>query len=259
MCVAMRKKANQGEGGAAHRSLPRLYVETPLRAGGPVECTASQVNYLGNVLRLGMGDKLLVFNGADGEWLAEIIAMKRGGCLLAAREQLRPQSGGPDIHYLFAPLKKARLDYMAQKATEMGVAALRPVMTRRTNAERVNVERMRANAVEAAEQCGVLRLPEVFEPEKLGEALRGWDGARALIFADEAAALASPLEALAIVPRGPLALLIGPEGGFDPSERELLLSLPFVHAVSLGPRVMRADTAVVAALALINAVLGDWR
>jgi 16S rRNA (uracil1498-N3)-methyltransferase len=141
----------------------------------------------------------------------------------------------------------------------MGVAALRPVMTRRTNAERVNIERMRANAVEAAEQCGVLRLPEVFEPEKLGEALRDWDAARALIFADEASPIASPLEALAAVPRGPLALLIGPEGGFDPAEREMLLRLPFVYPFSLGPRGMRADTAAVAALALINAALGDWR
>ena len=259
ICVFMKKKANRDEGGAPHRSLPRLYVEAPQRAGATVECTASQANYLGNVLRLGVADKLLVFNGQEGEWLAEITAMKRGACLLTAREQVRPQSAGPDIHYLFAPLKKARLDYMVQKATEMGVAALRPVMTRRTNAERVNVERMRANVVEAAEQCGILRLAEVSEPEKLGEVLRGWDASRALIFADEAAAVASPLEALAAVPRGPLALLIGPEGGFDPAERELLLSLPFVYAISLGPRVMRANTAAVAALALMNAVLGDWR
>lgn len=255
----MKKKANPGETGAAHRSLPRLYIDAPLRAGASVECTPSQTNYLGNVLRLGVGETLLVFNGRDGEWLAEITAMKRGACSLTAREQVRPQSAGPDIHYLFAPLKKARLDYMVQKATEMGVARLRPVMTRRTNAERVNVERMRANAVEAAEQCGILRLPEVFEPEKLGEALRGWEATRALIFADEAAPIASPLNALGAVPRGPLALLIGPEGGFDPAERDMLARLPFVHAVSLGPRVMRADTAAVAALALMNAVLGDWR
>ena len=254
----MRKKANQGESGSLHRSLPRLYVEAPLQAGAAIECTSPQVNYLGNVLRLGLADSVLVFNGSAGEWLAEIIAMKRGACVLTAREQVRPQADGPDIHYVFAPLKKARLDYMAQKATEMGVAALRPVMTRRTNAERVNIERMRANAIEAAEQCGVLRLPEVFEPEKLGDALRDWDVARALIFADEAAPIASPLEALATVPRGPLALLVGPEGGFDPTEREMLLRLPFVHAISLGPRVMRADTAAVAALALINAVLADW-
>ncbi len=237
----------------------RLFVDEVLRPGSNVICTPQQANYLGNVLRLGLGEKLLVFNGRDGEWLAEITGMKRGACSLTAREQARPQSEGPDIHYLFAPLKKARLDYMVQKATEMGVAAFRPVMTRRTNAERVNVERIRANAVEAAEQCGVLRVPEVFAPQKLSEALRGWDDARALIFADEAAPIVSPLAALATVPQGPLALLVGPEGGFDPAEREMLLRLPFVHAVSLGPRVMRADTAAVAALALMNAVLGDWR
>jgi 16S rRNA (uracil1498-N3)-methyltransferase len=255
----MKKKAISGEIGASHRSLPRLYVEAALRTGATVDGTPSQANYLGNVLRLGVGDKLLVFNGRDGEWLAEITSMKRSACVMTAREQTRRQSAGPDIHYLFAPLKKARLDYMVQKATEMGVAALRPVMTRRTNAERVNVERMRANAVEAAEQCGILRLPEVSEPEKLSDALRDWDGARALIFADEAAPIASPLATLGEVPPGPLALLIGPEGGFDPAEREILLCLPFVRPVSLGPRVMRADTAAVAALALMNAVLGDWR
>lgn len=255
----MKKKATQGGDGAAHRSLPRLYVEADFRAGAALDCTPSQANYLGNVLRLGVGDDVLVFNGRDGEWLAEITAAKRGAVALTAREQVRPQSDGPDVHYLFAPLKKARLDYMVQKATEMGAAALRPVMTRRTNAERVNIERMRANAVEAAEQCGILRLPEVFEPEKLADVMRGWDAGRALIFADEAAPVASPLDALRAAPQGPLALLIGPEGGFDPAEREMLLRLPFVHAVSLGPRVMRADTAAVAALALLNAVLGDWR
>lgn len=255
----MKKKATQGGEAAAHRSLPRLYVEAALRAGAALDCTPSQVNYLGNVLRLGVGAELLVFNGHDGEWLAEITAAKRNAIALTAREQVRPQADGPDLHYLFAPLKKARLDYMVQKATELGAAALRPVMTRRTNAERVNIERMRANAVEAAEQCGILRLPEVFEPEKLSDVIRGWQPDRALIFADEAALVASPLEALKSVPHGPLALLIGPEGGFDPDERQMLRRLPFVHAVSLGPRVMRADTAAVAALALINAVLGDWR
>jgi 16S rRNA (uracil1498-N3)-methyltransferase len=255
----MKKKANPGEAAADRRSMPRLYVEAPLQAGASLDCTAAQANYLGNVLRLGIGETLLVFNGQDGEWLADITAMKRGVGVLTAREPVRPQSGGPDLHYVFAPLKKARLDYMVQKATEMGVAALRPVMTRRTNAERVNVDRMRANAVEAAEQCGILRLPEVYAPEKLGEVLRGWEAGRTLIFCDEAAPVASPLDALAAVSQGPLALLIGPEGGFEPAERDMLLRLPFVSAISLGPRVMRADTAAVAALALMNAVLGDWR
>jgi 16S rRNA (uracil1498-N3)-methyltransferase len=237
----------------------RLFVEMPLAAGAAVECTGAQANYLGNVMRLGVGDRLLVFNGRDGEWLARLAMAKKGRCVLAAEEQTRPQDGGPDIHYLFAPLKKARLDYMVQKATEMGVAVLQPVITRRTIAERVNSERMRANAIEAAEQCGILRLPDVREPEKLGSVLHDWPQGRLLVFADEAAPIASPLEALAAMPKGPAALLIGPEGGFDPAEREALRAQPFVRTISLGPRVMRADTAAVAALALINAALGDWR
>jgi 16S rRNA (uracil1498-N3)-methyltransferase len=255
----MIRKANTGEGGAMPRSSLRLYVEDALAEGAAVEATPAQANYLGNVMRLGVGDRVLLFNGRDGEWLAEITALRRSACTLTARERIRPQSGGPDIHYLFAPLKMARLDYMVQKATEMGVAALCPVITWRTIAERVKLERMRANAIEAAEQCGVLRLPEIHEPLRLDAALRDWPGTRALIFADEAAPIASPLEALACVPQGPAALLIGPEGGFDEAEREALRRLPFVHAISLGPRIMRADTAAVAALALLNAVMGDWR
>jgi 16S rRNA (uracil1498-N3)-methyltransferase len=237
----------------------RLFVDAPLAAGEGVACTAAQANYLGNVMRLKAGDALLVFNGVDGEWLARVAELKKGRCILAPEARTRPQADGPDIHYLFAPLKKARLDYMVQKATEMGAAVLQPVMTRRTVAERVNSERMRANVVEAAEQCGVLRLPEVREPAKLTAVLNDWPENRALVFADEAAPIASPLEALAALPKGPAALLIGPEGGFDPAERDALRRLPFVHAISLGPRVMRADTAAVAALALMNAVLGDWR
>ena len=171
----------------------RLFVEMPLAAGAAVECTSAQANYLGNVMRLGVGDRLLVFNGRDGEWLARLAMAKKGRCVLAADEQTRAQGGGPDIHYLFAPLKKARLDYMVQKATEMGAALLQPVITRRTIAERVNSERMRANAIEAAEQCGILRLPEVREPERLGSVLKDWPQGRLLVFADEAAPIASPL------------------------------------------------------------------
>jgi 16S rRNA (uracil1498-N3)-methyltransferase len=237
----------------------RLFVEAGLAQGARLDCTAAQANYLANVMRLKAGDALAVFNGRDGEWLARIAEARKGRCSLDAETQLRAQTGGPDIHYLFAPLKKARLDYMVQKATELGVAALRPVMTRRTVAERVNGDRMRANVIEAAEQCGVLRLPDLREPEKLAAVLRDWPAERALVFADEAAPLASPLEALGGLPKGPAALLIGPEGGFDEAERDMLLRLPFVRAVSLGPRIMRADTAAVAALALMNAVLGDWR
>jgi 16S rRNA (uracil1498-N3)-methyltransferase len=237
----------------------RLFVEASLSANAGVACTPSQANYLGNVMRLKAGDEILVFNGRDGEWRARVADARKGRFALAAEARTRPQTDGPDIHYLFAPLKKVRLDYMVQKATEMGVAVLQPVMTRRTVAERVNSERMRANAIEAAEQCGVLRLPDVREPAKLAAVLKDWPKDRALVYADEAAAIVSPLEALAAIASGPAALLIGPEGGFDPAERETLRSLPFVHPISLGPRVMRADTAAVAALALMNAVLGDWR
>jgi 16S rRNA (uracil1498-N3)-methyltransferase len=255
----MMGKAKSRDGGAAARLSVRLYVEAPLGRSAPVGCTPPQTHYLGNVMRMRAGDELLVFNGRDGEWLAEIAAIRRDDCALVAKERTREQAGGPDVHYLFAPLKKARLDYMVQKATEMGVAALRPVITRRTQAERVNAERMRANVIEAAEQCGILRVPEIFELQKLDAALNDWPSERVLIFADEVAPIASPLEALEAVPRGPAALLIGPEGGFDEAERAMLRRQPFVHAISLGPRVVRADTAAVAALALVNAVLGDWR
>ena len=165
---------------------------------------------------------------------------------------------GPDIDYVFAPLKRSRLDYMVQKAVELGVARLRPVLTQRTIAERVNLDRMRANVIEAAEQCGILHLAEVAAPLSLDKLLATWDPRRRLIFCDEAAAVKNPLEVLAALQPQPLALLIGPEGGFDPKERAALQALPYVSAISLGPRIMRADTAAVAALALVNAKLGDW-
>ncbi len=241
----------------------RLFVAVPLAGGSEVALAPEQANYLVNVLRLGEGARLYVFNGRDGEWLAEIAAVRKRGAMLRMLELARPQAAGPDVDYLFAPLKRARLDYMVQKATEMGVARLRPVLTRHTIAERVNTERMRANVIEAAEQCGILRVPEVAEPEKLDRVLAGWgaglDAARRLIVADEAAEVASPLAALGAIPRGaPLAVLIGPEGGFAASERELLAGKPYVTRLSLGPRIMRADTAAVAVLALVNATLGDW-
>jgi len=237
----------------------RLFVDADLAEGAAIPCTSAQANYLKNVLRLGSGDDILVLNGRDGEWRAELAEAGRRATALTVGAQVRPQEGGPDIDYLFAPLKRARLDYMVEKATEMGVARLRPVLTRRTVAERVNVERMRAHAIEAAEQCGILRLPEVRAPEKLERAIAGWEAARPIVFCDEDSAESCPFTALARIPPGPVAVLIGPEGGFDPSERELLSSQPFVTRISLGPRILRADTAAVAALALVNAVLGDWR
>jgi 16S rRNA (uracil1498-N3)-methyltransferase len=171
----------------------------------------------------------------------------------------RAQTAGPDIHYLFAPLKHARLDYMVQKATEMGASKLQPVLTRRTVAARVNGERLRANAIEAAEQCGILNVPEVAAPERLEALLHNWDERRALVFCDEAAEVANPLAALNRLEGRPLAVLVGPEGGFEASEQAGLRAKPFTVPISLGPRIMRADTAAVAALALINAAIGDWR
>jgi 16S rRNA (uracil1498-N3)-methyltransferase len=165
----------------------------------------------------------------------------------------------PDIDYLFAPLKHARLDYLAQKATEMGAARLRPVLTRRTIAERVNIDRIRSNVIEAAEQCNLVGLPQVCEPQALTDVIAAWESERRLIFCDEAGTRSSPLSILGSMSPGPLALLIGPEGGFAPEERKLLLDQGFVTAISLGPRIVRADTAAVAALALVQAVLGDWR
>jgi 16S rRNA (uracil1498-N3)-methyltransferase len=242
--------------------LQRLFVKAPLSAGAELTLEAPQAHYLLNVLRMKGGDKLLVFNGEEGEWEAELKPARRKGGGLLLTHRTRPQNDGPDLHYLFAPLKRTRLDYMAQKATELGASVLLPVITRRTVAERVNTGRLLTNAVEAAEQCGLLRVPEVRPPAKLAQVLSEWDRERLLIFADEQAPQASPLAALAAEARGaprPLAVLVGPEGGFDAEERERLLAHDFVRPISLGPRVMRADTAAVASLTLINAVLGDWR
>lgn len=237
----------------------RLYLAAELASGAVVACSGEQANYLVNVLRLADGDDLLVFNGRDGEWRARIARRGRRDVALQITDQVRPQQAGPDLHYLFAPLKHARLDYMVQKATEMGASRLVPVLTQRTNVARVNLERMRANAIEAAEQCGILHIPEVAEPSKLELVLAQWGPTRTLVFCDEGATTRDPIAALRAIAPGPLAVLIGPEGGFAASEREALLGRPFVVAIALGPRIMRADTAGVAALTLVNSVLGDWR
>jgi 16S rRNA (uracil1498-N3)-methyltransferase len=237
---------------------PRLYVKTPLGEGARVALDRAQAHYLGTVLRLKSGDRVLVFNGSDGEWNATLAAERRAAVLLVA-SKTRDQTTPADLHYLFAPLKAARLDYTVQKAVEMGVSRLQPVLTRHTQVARVNTERMEANAIEAAEQCGILSLPSVEPPLSLNRVLAEWDGARYLIFCDESAEMVSPVATLAGVPRSPLAVLIGPEGGFAEDERTALLKLPNVVRISLGPRVLRADTAAVAALALVQALIGDWR
>jgi 16S rRNA (uracil1498-N3)-methyltransferase len=236
----------------------RLFVTADLAAEVVIVCDEQQAHYLRSVLRAADGAALLAFNGRDGEWGAKLRHRGKRDADLVVDQQTRVQAHGPDVHYVFAPLKRSRLDYMVQKATELGVARLSPVLTRRTIAERVNTERMHANAVEAAEQCGILHVPMVDAPVDLAKLLAGWPPARRLILCDEAAPVGGPLAALRALPPGPLAVLIGPEGGFAPEEREALLAKPYVCAISLGPRVMRADTAAVAALALVNAVCGDW-
>jgi 16S rRNA (uracil1498-N3)-methyltransferase len=237
---------------------PRLFVEAPLKAGQTVALERNQSNYLGNVLRLAAGDTILVFNGRDGEWQAQIAGRKRPDALVIVAPT-RPQDRLPDIAYVFAPLKHARLDYMVQKAVEMGASSLQPVLTRHTQVSRVNSERMRANVIEAAEQCGILSLAEVAEPMPLDRYLGQRQPARLLVFCDEAAETANPVQALQ---QGSAAdgidILIGPEGGFAEEERALLLRQPKTLRLSLGPRILRADTAGVAALALVQAALGDW-
>ena len=237
----------------------RVFVEASLAAARAVVCSEDQAHYLRSVLRMEAGREVLVFNGRDGEWRAQLRPEGKRGAVLDILCLERPQATGPDLWYLFAPIKRARLDYMVQKAVELGVSRLMPILTQHTNAERFNIDRARANVIEAAEQCGVLNVPEVAEPVKLTAALATWPRERALIFCDEAAAPANPLTTLAQVPPGPLAVLIGPEGGFSDTERQMIAAQTVAHPVSLGPRIMRADTAAIAALAVVQAVLGDWR
>lgn len=252
---------------------PRLYVDHALAAGATVALAKPQAHYLCNVLRLKQGAAVLAFNGRDGEWRANLeTAGKR--VTLAVGEQTREQPAPLDLYYLFAPLKHERLDYMVQKAVELGATRLQPVITRHTQVHRINLERMRANAIEAAEQCGILDIPEIAEPIAFGRMLAARKAERLLVFCDEGAEVKDPIAALAAARQGPsavlplgagadgaqpLAVLIGPEGGFAEEERAALLKQPNIVRLSLGPRIMRADTAAVAALALVQAVLGDLR
>jgi 16S rRNA (uracil1498-N3)-methyltransferase len=238
---------------------PRLFVDATLGPGETVALEREQSNYLGNVLRLAAGDTIRVFNGRDGEWQASIAGRKRPDSL-AVLARTRPQDRLPDLAYVFAPLKHARLDYMVQKAVEMGASSLQPVLTRFTQVSRVNGERMRANVIEAAEQCGILSLAVVAEPVTLDRYLSGRDQQRLLVFCDEAAETENPIEALRreVAAGNGIDILIGPEGGFAEEERAILLRQMRTLRLSLGPRILRADTAAVAALALVQAVLGDW-
>jgi 16S rRNA (uracil1498-N3)-methyltransferase len=230
-----------------------------LAEGAEVKLDPQQTNYLVNVLRLGAGPPVLLFNGRDGEFSASLSTSSRKAASLAVGPLTRAQEAPPDVDYLFAPLKHARLDYIAQKAVEMGARRLQPVITRHTQVARVNVDRLRANAIEACEQCGVICVPEVAPVESLTDALGNWPPERLLVFCDEEAEQASPLDALSMTRAdGGVGLLIGPEGGFGDDERAAILSAPRVLRLSLGPRILRADTAAVAALALIQATLGDW-
>lgn len=249
---------------------PRIFVNAPLATGAEVALDRDQANYLINVLRLSKDDGVLLFNGRDGEWQAVLTGTGKRSLSASVGERARQQPQPLDLHFLFAPLKHARLDYTVQKAVEMGVSRLQPVLTQHTQVARLNLDRMRANVVEAAQQCGVLTLPEVMEPVAFKAIAGGIDAGRLLIFCDEDAEVKDPVAALAAarpagqapLPAGhqsfPMAVLIGPEGGFSQDERDALVKRPNVVRLSLGPRILRADTAAVAALALVQACLGDW-
>jgi 16S rRNA (uracil1498-N3)-methyltransferase len=239
------------------RDTPRLYVARKLAESGEHALEQDQAHYVRDVMRCKPGDPLRLFNETDGEWLGFLTHATRKRVALRIERKLAEATPPPDIDFVFAPLKHVRLDYLVQKATELGARRLRPVITRRTIVERVNLDRMRANAAEAAEQCNLVFVPEVMEPEKLDRLLMGWEGTRALVHCDEAAKSRDTLAVLRGL-RLPAAVLVGPEGGFTPEERLGLERLPFVTAISLGPRIMRADTAGTAALALVQATLGDW-
>jgi 16S rRNA (uracil1498-N3)-methyltransferase len=243
----------------ANYRMQRLYVTGDLAEGAAVRLQPGQSHYLTNVLRMAEGSELLVFNGRDGEWLARVSAKSKKAIELTAVGRTRPQPEPPDLVYCFALLKAGRLDYLVQKAVEMGAGVLQPVITQHTQVAKTGSDRIAANAIEAAEQCGILAIPETREAVRLERLLAGWEKGRRLIFCDEDAATNNPLPVLGSIAEKKLGLLVGPEGGFSDEERRQLRALPFVTAIPLGPRILRADTAAVAALAVIQAAIGDWQ
>ena len=236
----------------------RLFVDAPLEAQARILPDTGQTHYLLHVMRARADDCVLLFNGRDGEWRTRVADVSRRECVLVCESQTRVQQSGPDVWLAFAPIKKTPGEYLTQKATELGVAVMIPVITERTVARRVNAERLRANAIEASEQSERLTVPEIRDAQLLPALLDGWPSGRRLIFCDEAGDAAPIAEALASAPKAEWGLLIGPEGGFAPSERDRIRGQAFVLPVSLGPRIMRADTAALAALAVWQTVLGDW-
>ncbi|TPK62129.1 16S rRNA (uracil(1498)-N(3))-methyltransferase [Mesorhizobium sp. B2-4-15] len=244
----------------ANYKMQRLFVSDDLAADVEFDAAQQQSHYLMHVLRLAEGAEILVFNGRDGEWSAAIAAKSKRAVRLKVLTLQRPQPPLPNLIYCFAPLKQGRLDYLVQKAVEMGAGILQPVITQHTQVAKPSIDRLRANVVEAAEQCGILAVPEVREAERFERLLTGWDKERRLVFCDEDASTNNPLPALrqVKVKEKKLALLVGPEGGFSDDERKMLRALPFVTAIPLGPRILRADTAAVAALAVMQATIGDW-
>ncbi|QPC86823.1 16S rRNA (uracil(1498)-N(3))-methyltransferase [Mesorhizobium sp. NBSH29] len=242
----------------ANYRMQRLYVPQDISADVEIELDPPQSHYLANVLRLSEGAQVLLFNGRDGEWLSSLASLAKKKVMLQPVTQTRGQPPHPDLVYCFAPLKQGRLDYLVQKAVEMGAGHLQPVITQHTQMSTVGIDRLKANAVEASEQCGILAIPTVGEVVKLDRLLWEWQPGRQLIFCDEGAETNNPVPILKTLAGRKLGLLIGPEGGFSDDERKQLRALPFVTPIPLGPRILRADTAAAAALAVIQATIGDW-
>ena len=237
----------------------RLYVTDDLAAGAGIALSREQTHYLANVMRAGIGDAVALFNGRDGEWAATIAALGKRGAELTVAAALRPQVAEPDLWLAFAPIKRGRIDWIAEKATELGASVLWPIFTRHTAMDRVNLDRLRANAIEAAEQCGRLSVPEVRDSVRFEEMLDQWPAERLLICCDETGGGAPIIDAVRDLPAGPAGLMIGPEGGLAKEELDRLDKTPNVCRVSLGPRILRAETAALAALACWQAAVGDWR